>query len=140
MARTLGCLIMSLGTFAIGCADQHPPAIERPELAVVAIAPSADAAPVAQGFFVSPDGSLVTCAHAVGAAHTMAVIRPGMATLTATLVQADAEHDVALLKVDAAEMFPWLPLHDGDVIANQHVRAVTTSDTIHGTFDHWESF
>jgi S1-C subfamily serine protease len=135
------CLLIATLAACIGCADKHPPA-QTAELAVVGIALNAGATPIAQGFFVSADGFLVTCAHAVRGSKTAAVSQAGKPTLTATLVESDNEHDVALLKVAVAppNAVPWLALHTGDIEANQHVRAVTLAGVVHGRFDHWENF
>lgn len=64
------------------------------------------------GFFVDSAGYLVTNAHVVERAAELkiSVTTQDGRTFTAKYVTADEEHDLALLKVDAKEPFPFLSL------------------------------
>ena len=56
----------------------------------------------ASGFFLSPDGRLVTAAHAVAGAARIVAVLPGGARAEATLIGADDLSDVAVVRVPAA--------------------------------------
>ena len=63
------------------------------------------------GFFVSPDGWLVTNAHVVGQRQRVDIRGPGGLIQTVRVVKADAKTDLALLKSDSP---PWGYLEIGD--------------------------
>lgn len=64
------------------------------------------------GFVVNPDGYLVTCAHVVRDAVRVDVAVAGRSYL-ATVLAVDADHDLAILKIDAKGLAA-LPLGDSD--------------------------
>src|SRR5688572_5526129 len=66
------------------------------------------------GFFVDGTGYLVTNAHVVERAAELkiSVTTQDGKTYTAKYITGDAEHDLALLKVDRPEPFPFLSLTD----------------------------
>ena len=63
------------------------------------------------GFFISPDGWLVTAAHVVDGASTVK-IRSGPDLWPAEVLKLDGAHDVALLRVATTRRVPYLPLGD----------------------------
>jgi S1-C subfamily serine protease len=67
-----------------------------------------DASRSGSGFFISPDGYLLTSYHVVADA-TKVVVRHAGQNLAATVTQVDRTNDLALLKV-AGNDFKWLPL------------------------------
>ena len=72
---------------------QPPPAVPQVELGT--------------GFFITDDGYFLTCCHVIkGASHIS--IRSGQARYQATLVRADSQNDLALLKVSGT--FRSLPV------------------------------
>ena len=66
------------------------------------------------GFFASPDGLVVTCAHMVkGKAGDIEVVSPVAGRLEAQRVAMDFGHDIALLRVEGGRApFPSLPVAD----------------------------
>ena len=64
------------------------------------------------GFFASPDGLVVTCAHMVkGKAGDIEVVSPVAGRLEAQRVAMDFGHDIALLRVEGGRApFPSLPV------------------------------
>ena len=78
-------------------------------------------------FLVSGDGYFLTCEHCVRHAKTIALTLGGV-TLNAKVIDADANHDLALLKVDAEKLPSELqPLQfgiDQKVRLAQDVRAI----------------
>ncbi len=94
------------------------------------------------GFLVTPSGYLVTNRHVVDGASMSRAFRDGelrvsvtgidvfvrgperSESIPATLVALDAEHDLALLSVTAAERLAYLPLGDSDaLVAGQPLTA-----------------
>jgi serine protease Do len=65
------------------------------------------------GFFISPDGYVVTANHVVSNAVKIELITQDDETLEAKLVGADAKTDVALLKVDGRTNFPFVAFASG---------------------------
>jgi serine protease Do len=73
---------------------------------------------IGSGFLVHRDGWVVTNAHVVeGAASVDVDLGGGAPPLRARVVGADAESDVALLKVEADRPLPFIPLGDSDRLA-----------------------
>lgn len=71
---------------------------------------SARADSTGTGFFVSPDGYLVTNHHVIKDGRKF-VVRQGETVREATLVVVDATNDLAILKVDpGSSVFPYLPV------------------------------
>ena len=66
------------------------------------------------GFVISTDGYILTNNHVVEDASELRVAMADGEELVATLVGADPEIDVALIKVDHPEPLPTLPLGDSD--------------------------
>lgn len=62
------------------------------------------------GFFISPDGYIVTNNHVVDDASKVQVIAGDGQTYTAKVVGTDEKTDLALLKVDADKKFPFVTL------------------------------
>ena len=66
------------------------------------------------GFLVSADGHVLTAASVVtGGASDVTVLLPGFRRRPATIVASDGALSVTLLKVDAEEPLPFLPLAPG---------------------------
>jgi len=69
------------------------------------------------GFFVSPDGFVVTNAHVVAGADEIKIFYwQENQVKTARLIGFDATSDLALLKVDHPKSMPFLPLADSDAV------------------------
>src|SRR5947209_1636116 len=120
----------------LGCADERRFDALRPEAATVKVQSGGNAA--GRGFFVSPDGTIVTARHVVADAKSIAVTLPDGRTLGATLLNEDKEADVALLKVAAqvkGQEFRILHLNDEDAEPGMHVRAVRAAGVAQGVFD-----
>ena len=66
------------------------------------------------GFLIHPDGYLVTNAHVVEDAQTVQVRLASGRRLPGTVIGRDARVDLALVKVDAGERLPILPLGDSE--------------------------
>ena len=62
------------------------------------------------GFFISPDGYAVTANHVVEQSKSIKITMNDGKTYPARLVGADAETDIALLKVQGNEKFPFVEL------------------------------
>jgi serine protease Do len=70
---------------------------------------------IGSGFVIHRDGWVLTNAHVVeGAAIVEVDLGEGAAKLAAKVVGADAESDVALLKIEAGRPLPFVPLGDSD--------------------------
>ena len=66
------------------------------------------------GFFISPDGYLLTNHHVVAKASEIKVKLADERTFEAKLVGSDEKTDIALLKVEAPETLPFAYLGDSD--------------------------
>ncbi len=66
------------------------------------------------GFFIDDKGTIITNAHVVARAAEMkiSVTTPAGKTYTARYITGDEDHDLAMIKVDAAEKFPFIALND----------------------------
>lgn len=92
--------------------------------------PPADFAPQAKqgkgsgsGFIVTSDGCIVTCAHVVEEATTIEVV-VGAQTYPAQIMAFDREHDLAVVRINAANL-PTVSLANSDAVQlGQEVRAV----------------
>jgi serine protease Do len=70
---------------------------------------------IGSGFVIHRDGWVLTNAHVVEGAEVVEVdMGGGEPRLTARVVGADSESDVALLKVDAKRPLPFIPLGDSE--------------------------
>lgn len=93
-------------------------------------APPPDFAPQARqgkgsgsGFIVTSDGYIVTCAHVVEEATTVEVV-VGAQTYPAQIIAFDREHDLAVVRINAANL-PTISLANSDAVQlGQEVRAV----------------
>jgi serine protease Do len=68
------------------------------------------------GFFVHPDGYLVTNAHVVDGATEVQVRLAGGRRLKGQVVGRDGRVDLALVKVESKDKLPVLPLGDSDIL------------------------
>ncbi len=69
------------------------------------------------GFFISPDGFVVTNAHVVAGADEIKIYYwKEDQVKTARLIGLDVTSDIALLKVDHPKPMPFLPLADSDAV------------------------
>ena len=85
------------------------------------------------GFFISPDGYLVTNNHVVEDAKDISVTLENGDKFPATLVGADARTDVALLKVKASQQFPYVKFSEKDPRVGDWVLAVGNPFGLGGT-------
>src|SRR5215813_3892669 len=76
------------------------------------------------GFFISPDGYLVTNNHVVENAKDISITLENGDKFPATLIGADARTDVALLKVKASQQFPYVKFSEKDPRVGDWVLAV----------------
>jgi len=124
-----------------GCAnDRRFDAIE-PESAVVTI--EGTLGRVGHGFFVSPDGTIVTSSRVVGDAHSAKITTSTGQVMESHVVESDAEAEIAVLKVTSPQKgqeFRILHLDDTDAMPGMHVRVVSGRGITQGVFDHWEDF
>ena len=68
------------------------------------------------GFIISPDGYILTNNHVVDNADKITVILSDEREFTASLIGADPQSDVALIKIDDGSDLPTLPLGDSDTL------------------------
>ena len=66
------------------------------------------------GFIVSPDGYVVTNNHVVAQAEKIEVKLSNDGTYPAKLIGRDEKTDLALLKIDSEELFPFVTFGDSD--------------------------
>ena len=85
------------------------------------------------GFFISPDGYLVTNNHVVEDATDISITLENGDELPATLIGADARTDVALLKVKASQQFPYVKFSEKDPRVGDWVLAVGNPFGLGGT-------
>ena len=84
-----------------------------------------DRAGMGSGFIVSEDGFVVTNNHVVENARQILVRLPNRQEYDATLIGTDPRSDLAVLKIDAQEVLPALPLaNEKDVKVGQWVLAI----------------
>jgi len=62
------------------------------------------------GVIVDPNGTIVTNEHVIVQASTIRVLLADKREFTAKLIGADSDFDLAVLKVDAKEKLPFIPL------------------------------
>ena len=85
------------------------------------------------GFFISPDGYLVTNNHVVEDAEDISVTLENGDKFPATVVGADARTDIALLKVRASQQFPYVKFSEKDPRVGDWVLAVGNPFGLGGT-------
>jgi serine protease Do len=68
------------------------------------------------GFFIHPDGYILTAQHVVDKAKEIEVRLADLQRVPAKLIGADAQVDLALLKIDTDRALPVLPFGDSDSI------------------------
>jgi serine protease Do len=85
------------------------------------------------GFFISPDGYIVTNNHVVANAVKVEVLTDAGATLEAKVVGTDAKSDLALLKVDGRTDFPFVRLAEASPKIGEWVVAMGNPFGLGGT-------
>jgi len=85
------------------------------------------------GFFISPDGYIVTNNHVVANAVKVEILTDPGATLAAKVVGADAKTDLALIKVEARSAFPFVKLADAPPNIGEWVVAMGNPFGLGGT-------
>ena len=85
------------------------------------------------GFFISPDGLVVTNNHVVEDAEDISITLENGDKFPATLIGADARTDVALLKVKASQQFPYVKFSEKDPRVGDWVLAVGNPFGLGGT-------
>src|SRR6516164_6554415 len=85
------------------------------------------------GFFISPDGYLVTNNHVVEDAKDISITLENGDKFPATLIGADARTDVALLKVEASQPLPYVKFSEKDPRVGDWVLAVGNPFGLGGT-------
>ena len=68
------------------------------------------------GVIISPDGYIVTNNHVIANASELQITLNNNKTYTAELIGADAETDIALLKIDPEEELPYLAFGDSNQV------------------------
>jgi serine protease Do len=96
----------------------------RPAIVQIRVVPQNDAKAGAKtqqpqgsrgsGFVIHPDGYVLTAQHVVDKAKEIEVRLANLQRMPAKLIAADAQVDLALLKIDAERELPVLPLGDSD--------------------------
>ncbi len=88
---------------------------------------------VGTGFFISPDGLVLTAYHVIDAGSnvpgevTLSARSPGGKRYPLELVGFDAYRDLALLKAENAENVPYLEVSPGDPVVGSRVVAIGNS-------------
>jgi serine protease Do len=85
------------------------------------------------GFFISPDGYIVTNNHVVANAVKVEVLTDAGATLEAKVIGTDAKSDLALIKVDGRSDFPFVKLADASPKIGEWVVAMGNPFGLGGT-------
>ena len=85
------------------------------------------------GFFISPDGYAVTNNHVVDHAKTVQVTTDDGATYKAKVIGTDPKTDLALIKVDANQTFPFVKFSDHEPRIGDWVVAVGNPFGLGGT-------
>jgi serine protease Do len=85
------------------------------------------------GFFISPDGYLVTNNHVAGGAVSLEVVMNDGTTYSAKAVGTDPRSDLALLKVDGRSDFPYVKFAHSNVEVGDWVVAMGNPFGLGGT-------
>jgi serine protease Do len=88
---------------------------------------------VGSGFFISADGYLITTNHLIEQAGSIHITTDDNKTHSAKLVGADPKSDLALLKVDGDQQFPFVRLADRAPRVGEWVLAVGNPYGLGGT-------
>jgi serine protease Do len=88
---------------------------------------------VGSGFFISADGYLITTNHLIERAGSIAITTDDNKTHSAKLVGTDAKSDLALLKVESNQQFPFVRLADRTPRVGEWVLAVGNPYGLGGT-------
>ena len=70
------------------------------------------------GFFIAPDGFILTNSHVVHDAQSIEVTLHDARTFTATLIGDDPDTDLAVIRIDAAQL-PFLPFADSKKLTSR---------------------
>src|SRR6476646_11919614 len=65
------------------------------------------------GFFIAPDGFILTNSHVVHSSKSIEVTLHDARTFSATLIGDDPDTDLAVIRIDAAQL-PYLPFADSN--------------------------
>src|SRR5215468_160648 len=85
------------------------------------------------GFFISPNGYIVTNNHVVANAVKVEVLTDSGATLEAKVIGTDPKSDLALIKVDGRSDFPFVKLADSSPTIGEWVVAMGNPFGLGGT-------
>ena len=85
------------------------------------------------GFFISPDGYIVTNHHVVDGAIKVEIVTESGEIMQARIVGTDPSTDLALLKVEGATPFPYVPLGRTEVKPGDWVIAIGNPFGLGGT-------
>src|SRR5499427_3664914 len=85
------------------------------------------------GFFISPNGYIVTNNHVVANAVKVEVLTDSGATLEAKVIGTDPKSDLALIKVDGRSDFPFVKLADSSPTIGEWVVAMSNPFGLGGT-------
>ncbi len=88
---------------------------------VPALAQADDLTSFGSGFIVDPRGYVITNEHVVHRAKAVEIVLRGRERMPATILSADQDHDLALLKVDADRHLPSLPIGNSAEVKRQEV-------------------
>ena len=89
--------------------------------------PQVQAASLGSGFVIHPDGFIITNAHVVRRAQKITVTFPDKSTYDAAIVAANADHDLAVLRIENAKArkFPHIALgRSDDLMIGETVLAI----------------
>jgi len=85
------------------------------------------------GFIISSDGYVVTNNHVVDHAEEVTVVMSDGKTYSAKVIGTDEKTDLALVKIDGDESFPFVAFTDGDVRVGEWVMAIGNPFGLGGT-------
>lgn len=77
-------------------------------------APYREAIGTGSGVIITPDGYIITNNHVIDNSNELQVTLNNNVTYKATLVGADKESDIALIKIDTDEELPFIPFADSN--------------------------
>jgi S1-C subfamily serine protease len=104
--------------------------IRRVRLAVVTVVSGSK---IGSGFFVSPDGSILTNVHVLSGGDANVKLADGT-SIRATVEKSDAQQDVALLRTRGGYDYPYLPLGNSDQsVQGESVIAIGSPMGLEGT-------